>query len=159
METVELVLHNSTFVECIDKINELEKNRVFCKHGLEHCLDVARIAYIISLEEQIDVDKQSIYLACLLHDIGRAKEYETGISHHLASYELAIMILNDIGMDKIIINEISEAIKHHRNDDSEEKNLNYLLYKADKMSRNCYNCNMIKECYWTEDKKNIILRY
>ena len=33
-------------------------------------------------------------------------------------------------------------------------NLEYVLYKADKLSRNCFACKMYDACYWTEETKN-----
>ena len=57
---------------------EAEKDRIFCKHGIEHLLDVARIAYIENLEQNCGVSKEWIYTAALLHDIGRFLQYSKG---------------------------------------------------------------------------------
>ena len=59
----------------IEQLKEAEKDRIFCKHGIEHLLDVARIAYIENLEENCDISKEMIYAAALLHDIGRFLQY------------------------------------------------------------------------------------
>ena len=42
---------------------------------------------------------------------------------------------------------------------SEEKNLNGLLYRADKMSRACFCCQVEPICNWKDEKKNLKLKY
>ena len=39
---------------------EKEKSRIFCKHDLQHSLDVARIAYILNLEADLKIEKEII---------------------------------------------------------------------------------------------------
>ncbi len=45
----------------------------YCRHGLEHLLDVARISYIQVLEDGLDYDENVLYAAALLHDIGKGR--------------------------------------------------------------------------------------
>ena len=52
-------------------------------------MDVARIAYIENLEAQLGLEKEDIYIAALLHDLGRVDEYESGIGHHIAGRKRA----------------------------------------------------------------------
>ena len=52
-----------------------EKERIFCRHGMEHLLDVARIAYITNLEEGLGIEKDVIYAAGLLHDVIEDTDY------------------------------------------------------------------------------------
>ena len=66
------------FQSSFQRIQEWEKDRIYCRHGMEHFLDTARIAYIRSLEENIPVSKDQIYAAALLHDIGKWQQYEDG---------------------------------------------------------------------------------
>ena len=47
------ITDNPTFIEKLDRIEELERDRIYCGHGLGHLLDVARIAYIYNLEENL----------------------------------------------------------------------------------------------------------
>ena len=63
-------------------------------------MDVARLAQIRNLKEQLGLDEEMIYLYALLHDIGRMKEYEQGISHAAASAEFAGEIFATIGYPK-----------------------------------------------------------
>ena len=69
------------FQSSFQRIQEWEKDRIYCRHGMEHFLDTARIAYIRSLEETIPVSKDHIYAAALLHDIGKWQQYEDGTPH------------------------------------------------------------------------------
>ena len=76
MNKVNEIINNKLFIDKIQKLKLIEKDRIFCKHGIEHLLDVARIAYIKNLEEKLGYDKEVIYGAALLHDLGRV-QYET----------------------------------------------------------------------------------
>jgi putative nucleotidyltransferase with HDIG domain len=138
----------------MNRIAELEKEREFCLHDLNHSLDVARIGYIISLEEKLNVSCELIYAAALLHDIGRADEYEKKLSHHEQSAVLAGEILSECGFNEKENCEICEAIAAHKRPDDDKTGLKYILYRADKLSRKCFDCKMYEECYWDEDKKN-----
>ena len=128
---------------------------------MEHLIAVARIAYIISLEEQSSISKDIIYAASLLHDIGRAEEYETGRSHNEAGAEKAEAILRECDYSDDEIKEITEAIRTHGHDGYPEKAapLERLLCMADKLSRTCFNCPAHEECNWADDKKNETLFY
>ena len=79
MERVDRIIRNETFIWNMKKLLRLEQERIYCRHDMDHLLSVARIAYIKALEERIPVSKELIYAAALLHDIGRAAQYETGI--------------------------------------------------------------------------------
>ena len=37
--------------------------------------------------------------------------------------------------------------------------LEEIIYKADKLSRQCFNCKAEKECYWSSEKKNFKITY
>ena len=99
-----------------------EEERIFCIHDIEHCLDVARISYILALENDIKIDKDIVYGAALLHDIGRAISVE---NHEIESVKTA----SDI------------------------------LAVADKISRQCYSCKAVDQCYWSDSKKNMEIEY
>lgn len=156
----EKILHHPLFSDTICKIEEKEKTRFFCCHGMEHITSVARIAYIISLEEHINISKDIIYAISLLHDIGRLNEYEKNIPHDKAGAELASVILRDCGYHENEISEITSAILHHRNNNSNQTDtLSDLIYRADKLSRTCFLCKAYKECNWKETQKNKTLIY
>lgn len=141
------------------KIQELEQDRRFCGHSLEHFLDVARLAYIYSLEEQSKIPREWIYAAALLHDIGRHEQYLNQIPHQEASAVLARGILKDCGFLENEQSEIIQAIRGHRKDQNQEGSLSHYLYQADKRSRCCIICPAEKECNWSEEKKNWKISY
>ena len=71
MNRVDLILEHPKYQEYLDKIKQAEEKRIFCLHNMNHFLDVARIAYIMNLEEELGIAKEIIYATALLHDIGR----------------------------------------------------------------------------------------
>ena len=93
MERVDKILAHPEFQVYMRRIREQERTRVFCLHGIEHSLDVARIGYIKNLEQGLSFRQDVIYAMALLHDIGRCEEYASGKSHHEAGAELARPIL------------------------------------------------------------------
>lgn len=156
MERLNQILKHSLFMQSMEEIKQAEVKREYCLHGLEHSLDVARISYIINLEEQLNIPKDIIYGMALLHDIGRSKEYLHGQSHHVAGASLAGRILPDCGYSQAETDMICQAITCHKSElkNMEENALCSLLYRADKLSRNCFNCKAYDTCYWAETKKN-----
>lgn len=159
MEKVNRIIEDETFKECLKKISDWEQTRQFCRHNTNHFLNVARIAMIINLEERFEIPKDWIYAAALLHDIGRFEQYETGTDHAKASARIAPEILKRVGFDKKETEVIVSAIANHRNKMMEKENtLNGLIYRADKLSRECYFCEVQKECDWSKEKKNLNLK-
>lgn len=154
MKRIENIIKNSEYMAYVKKIEALEVDRKFCRHGLGHLLDVARIGYIINLEENLGYSKDVIYAMGLFHDIGREKEYEKKISHHEAGAHIARKLLAKLDFTENEIEDIAFAISNHKNYSNDKKDLSYILYKADKLSRNCFDCNMYDECYWDENIKN-----
>lgn len=157
----EKILTNALFKEAVSKTEELEKNRFFCRHGMEHLISVARIAYILALEENINISKDIIYAAALLHDTGRPDEYETGISHNEAGALKAEKILSECGYTPEETEYITAAVRTHGHDGYPEKAtvLEKLLCTADRLSRTCFNCRAYDECNWAAEKKNETLIY
>lgn len=158
MKKIELITNNKTFKINLKKLQELEKNRVFCKHGIEHSLDVARIAYIMVLENNLKIDKEIIYGAALLHDLGRVLQYEENIPHEEGSLILGKIILKECNYCDEDIDMILNAIKFHRKEESKSE-LGEILYKSDKLSRMCFVCKSELDCYWDKKKKNFIIKY
>ena len=117
-------------------------------------MDTARIAYIINLERSLNLDKVIIYAAALLHDIGKWRQYEEGISHEAASCVLAKDILSECSFNEKEIMQILDAISGHRKKEEDPSELNGLIALADKLSRNCFYCTSIDKCNWVEEKKN-----
>ena len=92
MEKVQKLYRHPLYRECLEKNKKAEETRIFCKHGMEHFMDVARIAYILSVDRAYAVSKEIIYAAALLHDIGKWKQYEDGTPHEKASADLAELL-------------------------------------------------------------------
>lgn len=154
----------------MQKNEEAEEDRRFCRHDMRHFLDVARLALILNLRNRClsgsgpgDCSQRSeelIYAAALLHDIGRWKQYEDGTPHEKASALLAPEILSDCGFSEEETRQITAAILNHRREAvKEDQSLSGLLYRADKMSRSCFCCEAERECNWKGSNKNLKLRY
>ena len=141
---ISLIWRHPLYQKHCKKIQELEKDRIFCRHTPEHFLDVARLMYIYSLENKLNLSREIIYATALLHDIAGA--------------EIAGKILADLHFTEQEKEEILSAISQHRTDGSDNV-LAMLLYKADKKSRNCFSCSAASECYWPSEKKNLTIEY
>ena len=160
MERIDKILRHEIFRRELAGINEAEKSRCFCNHDMEHLMDVARIAWILNLEEGIGLDKELVYATALLHDIGKGRQYAEGIAHEIAGGEIAPKILADCGFSEDEIFRIKRAILSHRDPAvKNDKNLRGVIYRADKASRPCFICKTSKECNWPEEKKNASLQY
>ena len=160
MERVDKILQHEKFLKCLRKNKKAEKGRIFCRHNLVHFLDVARIAWILNLEKGLNLDRELIYAAALLHDIGKYKQYKKGIPHEQASAVMAPEILFDCGFSEEETKCIVEEIKRHRDKTvAEEENLNGILYLADKASRPCYCCEAADLCNWEKEKRVLNIKY
>lgn len=160
MNRIEKILEHPLFLDCLEKNHTAEADRRFCRHNMEHFLDVARIGWILILEEQLAIEKVQIYAAGLLHDIGRFKQYEDGTPHEAAGAELAAVILKDCDFSEEEQKEILTAISGHRKKDKNDlKTLSDVLYRADKLSRPCFHCEAENECNWNQEKRNQTVKY
>ena len=109
--------------------------------------------WIEVLEQQLPVDREVVYAAALLHDIGRVAQMEHAIPHEQASVEFAKQILPDAGFNEEELREVTVAILSHREDCSVSE-LGKILYQADKRSRACWCCGASDLCNWPDEKKN-----
>lgn len=160
MERVDRILAHPGFRRALEEVERLESDRIFCRHGLDHLLSVARLMRIYNLEEQLGLLPELLYAAALLHDIGRGAQYARGIPHEEAGVALAGPILADCGFSPPERAEILAAIGGHRNKDGGSlSELGRLLYRADKQSRPCFACPASNQCNWPEEKKNHSLEY
>ncbi|MBS4958114.1 MAG: HD domain-containing protein [Clostridium sp.] len=157
MNNIDVIMSNKLYKEALKKLSEYERDREFCNHTIEHFIDVSRIAYIMVLEEKLSVSKEVIYAIGLLHDIGRVRQYEEGIHHDIASVEMSREILKETSFTEQEINIILNGIANHRKES--DNKLEEIIYKADKLSRQCFNCKAEKECYWSSEKKNFKITY
>ena len=145
MKRVNRVLRDGTYLEYLQRIERLENDRIFCRHNLSHFLDVCRIAWILNLERGMNLDRELVYAAGLLHDIGRWVQYETGEKHDLASERLCGDILDRCGFREEEISEIKKAIRNHRKL-KEDDPLCRVIFESDKLSRNCFCCPAAAQC-------------
>ena len=160
MERVNRIIVNSRFIELAAQIDELESDRIFCRHGMDHLLDVARIAVIMAGEDNLTIGRDIIYAAALLHDIGRGQQYINGTEHELASAAIAPYILEECGYSAEETDEIVEAIINHGNEAvKDEKNLTGILYRADKASRKCFMCEASDMCHKSPEKRVMHIAY
>lgn len=157
MERINRIISHPDYQEAILKNQEAETDRLFCKHGIDHFLDVARIAYIMALEEHSPFSKNTIYATALLHDIGRFMEYGGVMPHDKASAKIAEKILKECGYDEEERTLIENAILNHRKKTSKPTSLDALIHRADKISRDCFACGQRTNCKWSDDKKNLYI--
>ena len=159
MARVNQLLDHEDYISSMEKIDVLEKERLFCKHGFEHGLNVARIAYAYLLEsgERL-LPKESVYAAAFLHDIGRWVEYETGEDHAEASARLALPLLEACSFSLNDIQVILKGIREHRR--HPEGNLTLLgaaLALADDWARDCRHCSVQALCYKYNQAMNQVM--
>ena len=143
MDRVNNILKNEEFCTRLAHIRDMERDRVYCRHGIDHLLSVARIMYIESMERGIDIDRDVLYATALLHDIGRSESSEF---HDSESAKIAVHILDVAGYSQGEILDITRAIGEHRGESTSV--LSYLLHRADKSSRECYMCEARSTCKW-----------
>ena len=160
MKRIQDIFTHPLYQEQLLLLMDAEKDRIFCRHTVEHFLDVARIGTIIALEEGLKINREWIYAAALLHDCGKHEQYENGIPHEQASARIAPEILKACGFNDEETGVIVTAISRHRDPEAaKEKNLNGILYRADKASRACFACDAEKDCNWKDGKKNLTIKY
>ena len=162
MDRVNAIWKHPLYQKYYARIEELEQNRVFCRHQMPHLLDVARIAYIRNLEDDMGFAKDVVYAAAVLHDIGKALQYEARIPHELAGVDIAEQILADLPAEAAYTTDekrmILTAIKGHRRLREDPEPLEKLLYESDKASRMCFACPTDAQCDWSREKKNMEIK-
>jgi len=100
MEQIQKILNHPLYQEQFKLLQDAEKDREFCRHTMEHFVDVARLMYIYTLEEKTNVSKELIYAAALLHDIGRYEQISLGTPHHISGARIADEIISVISLKK-----------------------------------------------------------
>lgn len=161
-----IIIENEEYRALLKELETLEESRKYCKHGLEHLLDVARISYIMILEDGADISKDIVYAASLLHDIGRVKTYhQSGEDHDRVSADIAEKILSECGYSPEEIRQICDAILSHRcrrntgdfikaRESGQKLGLSEYLQISDHISRKCFNCGSSDTCKWKEEERN-----
>ncbi len=118
MDRVNAVICHPLYLEYYHRLERAEKERIFCRHQMSHLLDVARIAYIRNLEKGYGFRKDVIYAAAVLHDIGKALQYEEKVPHEIAGERIAGEILDTLPKETGFSEEekrtIKNAVRGHR---------------------------------------------
>lgn len=160
MDRIQEIIRHPKYQFHIEEIRKAEADRIFCLHDMSHFLDVARIAMILNQEEHLEIPKDIVYATGLLHDIGRAREYQDGTAHEMESARLAPAILKDTGFTGQEIERIVKAIADHRTKEiASNQDLSGIIYRADKASRPCFACAVCSMCKWPDAKKNLRIIY
>jgi HD superfamily phosphodiesterase len=156
MERVNALLRHPTFQGRLEALSVLETERPFCRHDLTHLLDVARLMWIAVLEDRLPLEREVVYAAALLHDLGRSDQLLHGVPHEEASVALARQLLPEVGFLPQEVEEICNAIQTHRSsaDGQTRSVLGQLLYRADKQCRPCWCCPAQRDCNWPPSKQN-----
>ncbi len=81
-------------------------------HAYDHVRRVLSIA--MRMGRALGADLRILGAAALLHDVGRAKEKECGISHSILSGEMSIDILGEVGYSQDEIESVRSVIRTHR---------------------------------------------
>lgn len=155
-----MLLKNAFYLDCLTRNKEREAERDFCRHDLQHMVDVARISYILALESgELDrfqdlyglpglaAAREVIYAAGLLHDLARWVQYDTGEDHAAAASRLAGPVLAAAGFSDLEAEVIGAAIAEHRTAAAKKTWLGAILSRADDLSRPCRRCGVREECY------------
>jgi len=157
MTRVDKIFNHPLCKSILSEIELLEKDRIYCLHGFEHAMSVARIAYILALEEYVPIRKDIIYASALLHDLGRAAQYKSNLDHTEESVKIAEQILPECGFCEEEISDIIPAIRSHGEENG--VGLASLLQRADKLSRMCLVCKSIASCKWKRNELNLNILY
>ena len=154
LEITNRILRSRRYLQLCSELRELERDRIFCGHDMEHFLSVARIAMLLCHEAGIQADPDTIYAAALLHDIGRAEEYRTGVPHDQAGAVIAGEILEEVGAPPEMQADVVRIIAAHRRPGSEIGPVEEIFYRADKKSRLCFCCKAKDLCNWPDSRRN-----
>jgi uncharacterized protein len=150
VERVNSIIADPVYKDYLQKNSDAEKNRVFCSHHFEHLLSVARITWLLLLEEGTPyISREMTYAAGLLHDIGRWREFEDGTDHAEYSAELAKPLLKRAGFSEAESALIVLAIAQHRSKSETAGHMSPLssaLRRADKYDRTCFSCAARLQC-------------
>ena len=86
MNAPDRLLAHPDYQRAIRAIAEREQDRRFCRHGLDHVSDVARLLWILVIENERPFDKDTVLLTAMLHDIGRSVDND---NHDAESVRIA----------------------------------------------------------------------
>ncbi|TXT56487.1 MAG: Ribonuclease Y [Candidatus Thorarchaeota archaeon] len=121
----------------LSKIDEFVKEKFDSYSQGAHAYDHSRRVFSIAkkIGESMGADMKILLSAALLHDIGRIRERETGVSHSIISGKMSTKFLDSIGFSKREIEMVKDAIRTHRFSEGLEPNTleGKILSDADKL--------------------------
>ena len=162
MDRVNAIISQPLYRKYYDRLEEIERDRIFCRHQMPHLLDVARIMEIRNLAEELGFDRELIYAAAVLHDIGKSLQYTDKIPHEKAGEKIAAQILDGLPQEMVFSEEekgmILRAIRGHRRLREDMEPFERLLCESDKASRMCFACPAEEQCDWSREKKNMEIK-
>ena len=92
-----------------------------------------------------------------LNKIAIDKELNKISEKYPDNIEICKEILKKIDFTEEEKNIIIKSIQNHRKEADDE--LSLIIYRSDKLSRECFNCKAINDCYWSDEKKNLKINY
>jgi uncharacterized protein len=102
-----------SYFERIDSYVKQEMTRSDAgAHAYDHVKRVFSLAMRIGAT--LEANLRILGAAALLHDVGRAKEDETGVSHSIVSGEMSVEILEEGGFTQDEIQSVRDVIRTHR---------------------------------------------
>lgn len=147
-----------SYRQALRALEDQEADRIYCKHNLDHFLDVARVTMLVCADFDIPADKDVVYLAALMHDLGRLDKGQA--DHPVASAQLADQWLEAIDFPADRRPEVIRLIEGHGwRGPAVPSNLLEAFSLADSLSRPCYQCPATDSCHWPADRKNAYPRY
>lgn len=160
MVRVDRLIRDPEYGQYLEENRCREVNRRYCRHDLQHMIDVARITYLLFLETgdlnsfmeqyelaQLATAREIIYATGILHDIGRWQEYDTDEDHALIGARLAPALLYRAGFSNAEVQMICRAVKAHRQAGDGAGILGRHLSRADDLSRLCASCLAREDCH------------
>lgn len=146
----------------LKRLEEQEKDRIYCRHDRYHFQKVEEIGRWICKKNGLLREEELIGPAAWLHDIGRVDQNEGTLPHADASVQYARVLLPQIGCPLDKTEEICQAISGHSSRQNARELWNHLrelhtlqelLSAADQLSRSCYCCLAERTCKWKETEK------
>lgn len=153
MDKIQGIINHPVFMDSIKQIELLEMERKYCKHDMKHFVAVTKIMTNINNKENLLYTDEQIHAAGLLHDVGKFIQYQTGEPHQYAGIDIAETIMSDVGFSQADISLVLTAIKEHSGWVKRE-GFSELLRKSDKLSRQCYECQVSDQCKWPIEMRN-----
>ena len=157
IKRVNRILSNPLFMQYMEINQAAEAGSAFCKHDVSHMLDVARIAQLYNIKKRLGFSIELIYAAALLHDITKGLQIMEGVPHNESAIAPSTKILQDAEFCTDEVECVIAAILNHRKGPKKSTKFyafSRLIYKADKLSRNCFLCKCTS-CDWSHKNSKL----